>query len=1056
MHFDPVTGYLGKQDRGCGFGLILYPRRMKLTPALLRLVAPSLTTTIAIVCIIVGQLGCSSASTTSATSPTDTSGGFKYDIQSVADASAEDVVPLDSANADAASACPGGAACPCSKDLECDSGICIETRDGKQCARLCNGNCPDGLTCSMVTGSSGDNITICLDRAAHLCDPCSTDADCQALGFGTAQALCIDQGAAGHFCGIPCAENIDCPNSYACADVTASSGKPAKQCQREPDQVGGLPGLCPCSKVAITHKLSTTCLSVAKDSGGQIIGQCPGVRMCDTAGLTGCNAPPAAVEVCDGLDNDCNGTTDDAACDDKNGCTSDICKPGSGCSHTPSSGPCDADGNACTVGDACDGATCVPGKAKACDDQNPCTIDSCNPKSGCVQAPDDGAPCTDDNPCTIGDLCKSGECAAGKPKTCTSTDICMDAKCNMADGACKYTAILGCTGTCVAGQCPDDGNPCTAVQCVAGQCQVSFTAAACDDGNPCTSEQCSEGQCKSAPSNGDCLVGGDSCKPGACQAGACVALGAGKDCNDSNPCTDDGCSKTTGACTHSNNSAPCDDGHPCTSGDACSLGGCKSGTPLCKVGDPCQGDSDCAEGQCIGGVCSKPAISCGPVGQAPKGILGDLVLDKATTIDTDSGIIDASGTVLVAPGAPGVFEVLQANAGLPVSAPPILVFDVKSLKVLPGVVVKVTGKRALAFAAVGSVTIQGTLQLSGIAGTSGATNAPGSKGLAGAGGWDGGGFVVGIGCASGNGMAAGPGGAPAGSCGGGGGDGGEGSSGGGGGGGGGGCGGSGGGGGGRSADGTPGDGGAAGSAASNGVAYSSNAGGTPGSTCQSAPGATQSGVIFGDSNILAGGTGGAAGGFGGFAGFGGAGKSSKGSGYGGTPGYAGGPGGGGGGGGALLLCGGTSVTVASGAVLDVGGGLGGVGSGSALGGNGKSPQIYTTPVPATGGGGGSGRSGAGGGGGGGAGGIVWLIGTSVVNQGSLLAKGGLGGSAGSVFGSGGMGATGAGGGASGGSGGGGGNAGKGGAGAQGWIRVQSSTPFAVGGTVQGKLDATGL
>jgi len=81
------------------------------------------------------------------------------------------------------------------------------------------------------------------------------------------------------------------------------------------------------------------------------------------------------------------GATD---CDDKNPCTIDSCIPRTGCAHTLREGTCD-DGNACTTDDRCNGTKCA-GQLVTCDDSNPCTADHCDPVAGCVYTPLDPCP----------------------------------------------------------------------------------------------------------------------------------------------------------------------------------------------------------------------------------------------------------------------------------------------------------------------------------------------------------------------------------------------------------------------------------------------------------------------------------------------------------------------------------------------------------------------------------------------------------------------------------------------------------------------------------------
>ena len=113
---------------------------------------------------------------------------------------------------------------------------------------------------------------------------------------------------------------------------------------------------------------------------------------------------------------DCKGCKGNADCDDGNACTDNTCDAKTGkCVSKNNKASCD-NGDPCTYGDTCDGAgKCVTGKNSACDDDNPCTTDTCDKTKGCVNAPaKDGTTCTDGKACTTGDACKAGKCTPAK------------------------------------------------------------------------------------------------------------------------------------------------------------------------------------------------------------------------------------------------------------------------------------------------------------------------------------------------------------------------------------------------------------------------------------------------------------------------------------------------------------------------------------------------------------------------------------------------------------------------------------------------------------------
>ncbi len=111
----------------------------------------------------------------------------------------------------------------------------------------------------------------------------------------------------------------------------------------------------------------------------------------------------------------------------------------------------------------------------------------------------------------------------------------------------------------------------------------------CDSGCVCVTTQIVDG---TACDGGACIVG-----PGACSAGACV--GAAVDCDDGEPCTDDGCDLEMG-CVHDPRplSTRCDV-DPCRI-EACSANGtCRALTSAANPGTPCGDDEHCtAAGQC--------------------------------------------------------------------------------------------------------------------------------------------------------------------------------------------------------------------------------------------------------------------------------------------------------------------------------------------------------------------------------------------------------------------------------------------------------------------------
>ena len=491
---------------------------------------------------------------------------------------------------------PGSLGCSCVGGGDCHSGWCVMHLGERVCSQTCVEECPIGFACNEMPGPDGVPAFVCTSLHPSLCLPCTGSEQCAGFGGGK----CVSHGPeVGSFCGSVCGEGTACPPGYECREAEVVEGLTLEQCVL-------LAGECGCSAPAVAGQLQTAC------SQSNEHGLCGGWRACAASGLTSCSAPTPMAELCDGVDNDCNGLTDDGnLCNDGNDCTEDSCAGTAGCQHQPTTGNVCVDNDACTYEDQCQAGVCL-GVPVVCDDSNPCTDDSCLSDAGCLFQPN-SEPCEDDaNPCTE-DLCVAGKCAhpAGSEGT-----VCADDGAPCTEDLCTAGACLKVAGNNGAA-CEDDGDPCTADICEGGKCShpAANEGAVCDDdGEPCTMHLCAAGTCmKMAGNDGAvCEDDGDSCTVDLCAEGACThppgnngALCA----DDGDPCTLDQCSG--GQCLHpkGNNGAACDDGQFCTLDDYCLDGLCYGGALNSECYGAC-GNQKCGYGE---DALTCP-VDCGPCG----------------------------------------------------------------------------------------------------------------------------------------------------------------------------------------------------------------------------------------------------------------------------------------------------------------------------------------------------------------------------------------------------------------------------------------------------------
>jgi hypothetical protein len=269
-------------------------------------------------------------------------------------------------------------------------------------------------------------------------------------------------------------------------------------------------------------------------------------------------------------------------CDDQNPCTDDTCDPAIGCVPKNNFAACD-DGDPCTSGEQCGGGSCT-GSVPLCEDGNPCTVDTCDADTAtCENTPDDELQCTDESACTQGDACISGSCVPGPVDGCDDGNPCTENTCE--DGTICVTSILD-------GAACDDGDACTAGDTCDSEACTSGPAADCEDENACTQTECDSATgCTTLVLEFDMCDDGDACSiMSQCDGiGACVTTVA-LECDDLNGCTDDSCEGATG-CVFAPTSEPCDDEDACTIGDTCAGGECLGQAADCDDLSACTIDS---------------------------------------------------------------------------------------------------------------------------------------------------------------------------------------------------------------------------------------------------------------------------------------------------------------------------------------------------------------------------------------------------------------------------------------------------------------------------------
>ena len=492
------------------------------------------------------------------------------------------------------------------EDNDCDPNT-LDGVDDEAVGLACDGDdsdtCEDGVTACI------DAQVLCVDAAdplIELCDGVDNDCDPSTVDGSGDPAL-------GEACDGEGDQDLCAEGERVCVDGALTCDDPGDD---DPDLCDGVDNDCNALTPDGLHdpQLDAPCDGADSDLCEE------GTLACVAGALTCDDVADDDIELCDGLDNDCDPATVDGEGDPN------------------LTAPCDGDD-----ADLCqEGALVCAEGALLCDDPNDEDLELCDGEDNdCNPATPDGlnepslnAECDGDD----ADLCVEGLTLCHEGQLICDEAADDDSElCDGQDNDCDASVDEGFPNTdgtgfadCLDEDDDDDGvldgldcepqNPEVFPTCMGKQCGDNGCGESC--GSCSGQDACVEGQCVCQPNCGGKDCGGDGCggSCGSCSGqDACVndQCVCQAECSGQQ-CGDDGCGGSCGGCSGQD---ACVGGQcvcqPNCAGKQCGGDGCGGSCGACFGQDACVNDQCVCQPNCAGKQCGDDGCggSCGGCGQ---------------------------------------------------------------------------------------------------------------------------------------------------------------------------------------------------------------------------------------------------------------------------------------------------------------------------------------------------------------------------------------------------------------------------------------------------------